>query len=131
MEPEAARLAWPGCVNVRDLGGLPTTDGGRTRVGALVRADALDRLTIQGWAALHRRGVRTVIDLRNSEQRGADVAARPDDVATVHLPLEDEPDETFWREWADTGLFATPLYFMENARRRYPRSRSVRRCPET
>lgn len=112
MEPGAARLSWPGCVNVRDLGGLPTSDGGRTRGGALVRADALDRLTSRGWAALHRHGVRTVIDLRNAEQRGADVASRPDDVTTVHLPFEDEPDETFWREWADTGLFATPLYFV-------------------
>jgi hypothetical protein len=81
-------------------GALPTSDGGRTRVGALVRADALNGLTSRGWAALHRHGVWTVIDLRNPEQRGADVAARPDDVATVHLPFEDEPDETFWREWA-------------------------------
>lgn len=112
MEPELARLDWSGCVNVRDLGGLPTNAGGRTRVGALVRADALDRLTRQGWAALHRHGVRTVIDLRNPDQCGADVAARPDDVTTIRLPLEDEPDPTFWREWADTGLFATPLYFM-------------------
>jgi protein-tyrosine phosphatase len=30
------RLAWPGCRNVRDVGGLPTTDGGAVRVGAPV-----------------------------------------------------------------------------------------------
>ena len=30
-------LDWDGCVNVRDLGGLPTEDGGRTRPGAVVR----------------------------------------------------------------------------------------------
>lgn len=77
-----------------------------------MRADALDRLTRDGWTALHRHGVRTVIDLRNPDQRGADVAARPDDVTTVRLPFEDEHDPIFWREWADTGLFATPLYFM-------------------
>ena len=38
-------LDWDGCPNVRDLGGLRTADGGRIRHGALVRADALDRLT--------------------------------------------------------------------------------------
>ena len=38
-------LDWDGCGNVRDLGGLPAADGRRTQRGALVRADALDRLT--------------------------------------------------------------------------------------
>lgn len=112
MEPPERALSWPGCVNVRDLGGLATRDGGRTRHGALVRADAVDRLTDAGWVALHDHGVRTVIDLRNPDQRGEDVSARPRDVATVNLPLEDEPDDAFWRQWADTGLFATPLYFL-------------------
>jgi protein-tyrosine phosphatase len=111
MPEGAARLTWAGCVNVRDLGGLPTSDGGCTRPGALVRADALDRLTSRGWAALHDHGVRTVIDLRNPDERAADLVPRPDDVTTVRLPLENEPDPAFWRVWADTGLFATPLYF--------------------
>ena len=38
-------LAWEGCVNVRDLGGLPTEDGRRTRLGGVVRADNVRRLT--------------------------------------------------------------------------------------
>ena len=38
-------LAWEGCVNVRDLGGLPTEDGRRTRLGGVVRSDNVRRLT--------------------------------------------------------------------------------------
>lgn len=52
--------------------------GGReTRWGAVVRADALDRLTATGWSALKAYGVRTIIDLRNDDERGPDVAPRP------------------------------------------------------
>ena len=45
-------LAWDGCLNVRDLGGHPTEDGGVTRFGSIVRADSIRRLTDDGWAAL-------------------------------------------------------------------------------
>ena len=59
-------LEWEPCWNVRDLGGLPTADGGTTRWGALVRADCLGKLTADGRRALYDYGVRTVIDLRGS-----------------------------------------------------------------
>jgi protein-tyrosine phosphatase len=39
----------------------------------VVRADAVDRLTADGWAALRAHGVRTVIDLRNEDERAPDV----------------------------------------------------------
>jgi protein-tyrosine phosphatase len=45
-------LDWDGCFNARDLGGLATVDGGQTRRGAVVRADAVDGLSASGWAAL-------------------------------------------------------------------------------
>ena len=32
-------LSWDGCTNVRDLGGLRTADGRKTRFGVLVRSD--------------------------------------------------------------------------------------------
>jgi protein-tyrosine phosphatase len=57
-------LRWNACYNARDLGGLATTDGARTRRGALVRADSVGRLTEQGSAALEEYGIRTIIDLR-------------------------------------------------------------------
>lgn len=81
-------LEWEGCFNVRDLGGLPTVGGSKTRWGAAVRADALDDLTAAGWEALLTHGVRTVIDLRNADERGRDAAPRPAGVATIHLPLD-------------------------------------------
>ena len=65
-------LDWNGCFNVRDLGGLPAADGRLTRWGAVVRADAVDRLTESGWAALQAHGIRTVIDLRNDSELRSD-----------------------------------------------------------
>jgi protein-tyrosine phosphatase len=105
------RLHWEGCSNVRDLGGLRAADGRRTRWGALVRADAVDRLTAGGWSALEAHGVRTVIDLRNDDEVGDDAAPRPPGLSTVHLPLDGVEDVEFWDEWASGPQFGTPLYY--------------------
>jgi protein tyrosine/serine phosphatase len=83
-EQDQRHLDWEGCFNVRDLGGLPAKGGRRTRWGAVVRADALDGLTQAGWRALTEHGVRTVIDLRNDDELGVDVAPRPRHVTTIH-----------------------------------------------
>ena len=50
-------LVWDGCLNVRDLGGLPTRDGRETRFGAVVRADSVRALSVEGWDALLAYGV--------------------------------------------------------------------------
>ena len=60
----ARLLSWDGCVNVRDLGGLLTESGGRTRPGVVVRADNIRRLTTAGWERAVGYGVRRVVDLR-------------------------------------------------------------------
>src|SRR5262245_60680302 len=57
-------LAWDGCYNARDLGGLPTVDGSQTRWQAIIRSDLVSRLSSQGLQALLAYGVRTIIDLR-------------------------------------------------------------------
>ena len=57
-------LTWDGCFNVRDLGGLETASGGRTRRGAVVRADNVRRLSAAGWQAALDHGVRRLVDLR-------------------------------------------------------------------
>jgi protein-tyrosine phosphatase len=59
---------FPGLVNVRDLGGYPTRDGGVTRRHSLVRADDLWQLTPEGLEALAGYGIRTVLDLRWPEE---------------------------------------------------------------
>jgi protein-tyrosine phosphatase len=104
-------LDWEGCSNVRDLGGMLAAGGRRTRRGALVRADALDRLTAAGWAALEDHGVRTVIDLRNDDERGSDAAPRPARVETVHLPHDAVEDREFWDVWSSGPQYGTPLYY--------------------
>ncbi|HEY1275431.1 MAG TPA: tyrosine-protein phosphatase [Thermoleophilaceae bacterium] len=105
-------LEWDGCRNVRDLGGLPAADGHETRRGALVRADAVDCLSAHGWEALEAHGVRTVVDLREPDEVGADTAPRPAGITTVHVPLDGADDDGFWSgQWANGPQFATPLYY--------------------
>ena len=103
-------LHWDGCANVRDLGGIGTR-GRRIRRGAIVRADALDRLSAAGWAALEAHGVRTVIDLRNSDELGEDVAPRPPGLTMHHLPLDGVEDMEFWQDWHGRPEFGTPIYY--------------------
>jgi protein tyrosine/serine phosphatase len=79
-------LAWEGCVNVRDLGGHSTADGGTTRFGAIVRADTVHRLTDAGWRDLIGHGVTRIVDLRFNEEREADPPAElPVEVTHVSL----------------------------------------------
>ena len=79
-------LVWDGCLNVRDLGGLPTRDGGETRLGAVVRADSVRQLTNEGWQALVDHGIRTVVDLRGDDERADDPPAELP-VEVVHVPF--------------------------------------------
>jgi protein-tyrosine phosphatase len=61
-------LVWDGCVNVRDLGGLPLVDGGETEFGVVVRADSIAGLTGTGWEALSDYGITSAIDLRGDHE---------------------------------------------------------------
>ena len=97
----SGHLDWDGCFNVRDLGGLPAADGSVTRRGALVRADALDRLTAEGWRTLAAHGVRTVIDLRGEDEQRAAGRAAAAGVATLHVPLGRSRTREFRERWGD------------------------------
>jgi protein tyrosine/serine phosphatase len=105
------RLDWEGCAHARDLGGLPTTDGRRTRPGALVRAGSPDRLSAAGWAAVAAHGVQTVVDLRNPDEIASEGSPRPEAITTLRLPLDGTDDREFWGVWATTPAFGTPLYY--------------------
>jgi protein-tyrosine phosphatase len=80
-----------GAVNVRDLGGLPTEDGGATIAGRLLRADNLQALTPGDIAILVGDfGLTTVIDLRSSHERAKEGPApldAVDSVRHVHHPV--------------------------------------------
>lgn len=110
-------LNWPKCVNARDLGGLPLTAGGTVRPGALVRSDTPDRLDAGGWAALLDHGIRTVIDLRNDDER-APVDGRPSEVDTVVLPHDGlDEDPAFWAAMWEDPRYGSPLYFAPHLER--------------
>jgi protein-tyrosine phosphatase len=114
----ARHLDWPGCFNVRDLGGLPAAGGRITARGAVVRADSLDRLDDQGWQALLDYGIRTVVDLRNDHERGQDTTARPPQLETVNTPLDGAEDIGFWNPIERTPEFGTPLYYRAHLMRK-------------
>ncbi|MFG1707907.1 tyrosine-protein phosphatase [Nonomuraea sp. M3C6] len=58
-----------GAVNARDLGGLPTSDGGRTRRGRILRADNLQGLTPGDVSLLvGELNLRHVVDLRSTAE---------------------------------------------------------------
>lgn len=118
-------LDWEGCFNARDLGGLRTVNGRATHFGRVVRADSLDGLTATGWAALTAYGVRTIIDLRNDDERTADVVPRPPTVTTHHCPLDGSDDREFWDVWDSGPQFGTPLYYRPHLERMPQRSAAV------
>jgi hypothetical protein len=86
-------LDWSGCLNVRDLGGVPLEGGGETRFGSLIRADNVGGLTGEGWQSLAGHGVARIVDLRWREEIARD-PPRDLDVEVVHAPLlgEFDPD---------------------------------------
>ena len=97
MPPERD-LVWDGCLNVRDLGGHPTSNGGETRFGAIVRSDSVSLLTDAGWEALVAHGVKTVVDLRGDHEREED-PPRELPVDVVHVPFMEASEEE-WDELA-------------------------------
>lgn len=111
----ARDLNWEGCFNVRDLGGLRGRTGGSTRFNALVRGDSLDGLTARAWDQALEHGVRTVVDLRNPEERGS--SDRPGEIETIEIPLDCSEDREFWDEWESTPAFATPRYYRAHIER--------------
>jgi hypothetical protein len=121
----ARHLEWDGCFNARDLGGLPTAGRGLTRRGAIVRADALDHLSVDGWAEVERHGISTVIDLRNAEERAGDTVPRPPHLTTLHRPIDGSQDQEFWRRWSTGWQFGTPLYYRPHLERMPERTAAV------
>jgi protein-tyrosine phosphatase len=87
-------LRLEGTRNLRDVGGYPTRQGGRTRWRTLFRSDCLDRLSPAGQAWLvEQAGLRMVIDVRDATE----LAERPNVFAASphlryrHIPLFDTP----------------------------------------
>jgi len=115
-------LTWDGCNNVRDLGGLNTSDGRKTRWGAVVRSDHPAKLTADGWLALYAHGIRTIISLRThglDENDYLKTVPQSPDIVTIDAAIEDFTDSEFIKQWVDTSLWCTPLYYSD-ALKRWP-----------
>jgi protein tyrosine/serine phosphatase len=118
-----------GIVNMRDLGGLPTRDGGHTASGRLIRSDNLQDLTDADVQHLvDELGVTDIVDLRSDAELHAEgpgplrrvealthhhhslFADRPDDdpdavaAKALVLPWKDEQKKRDARFWADHYL---------------------------
>ncbi|WP_405853070.1 tyrosine-protein phosphatase [Streptomyces sp. NBC_00090] len=92
------RIPLQGAVNVRDLGGYRTYDGGRVRHGLAYRGDHLGKLTDADVATLAGLGLGTVVDLRIPLEVGYDGADR---LPAGSLPVA--------RPVTDNGLFGQLL----------------------
>ncbi len=83
-----------GAYNVRDLGGYRTEDGRMTRWRTFLRADDLYKLTDADQNLLTDYGVRTVIDLRGSDELAQlpNVLAKNPNVTYLHQNMDgDDP----------------------------------------
>lgn len=115
-------LSWEGCNNVRDLGGLRTTDGRKTRFGRIVRSDSPSRLTEAGWSALYDYGIRTIVTLRTHglEEGELEFNSPYAEIDNLQVDIEDVTDDEFVQRWAVTELWGTPLYY-KDALHRWPK----------
>jgi protein-tyrosine phosphatase len=120
-------LAWDGCLNVRDLGGLPTNDGRLTRLGRIVRADNVRFLSPAGWNALLEHNVRRIVDLRFERELARDEPVDPP-VEVIHVSVlgDWEAEEVAARRAAmdsagDLEAYLTDLYlgFLTDGRERF------------
>ena len=94
-----------GLANLRDVGGIPTTDGEAIRPGQLLRSDNLQTLTAADVDALLGMGLTDVVDLRSdyeAESEGPGPLVGRPEVSIHQLSLfrewregvgEDKPDE--------------------------------------
>jgi len=90
-------LRWDGCVNVRDLGGLPLADGGETAYRIVVRADWLPGLSDVGRRALVDYGVSLVVDLRPEREDTKD-GIEPLPVPVLRQAMDPRPVPAAW-DW--------------------------------
>ena len=111
MEERSIRV--PGLCNARDLGGLPIAGGGTTPRGVLIRSESPDLVTAEGWERLRGIGVRTVIDLRRSDERARDTGTRPAWAAVLHLDLD---DPRFTQRYGAEGLEGASLHHLDRLR---------------
>ena len=81
--------------NLRDVGGLPTTDGGEIQPGRLLRSDNLQTLSDGDVDALLALGVTDVVDLRS------DYEAEAEGPGPMTKAEVEHHHHSFFREWRE------------------------------
>jgi len=76
--------------NIRDLGGLETTEGSLVRWNRLFRGDCLSFLTSEEWQKLLRCGIVSVVDLRSRSEAELMKDQVPETMQYFHCPLQKE-----------------------------------------
>jgi protein tyrosine/serine phosphatase len=108
-----------GAVNVRDVGGLPTIDGGETVYGRLLRSENLQELTPDDVTRLVGEfGVTTIVDLRSTLEvttEGPGPLREVPGVRHAHHPVLTE-----FLDASDTIKAALLTSAIEADRERYP-----------
>ncbi len=85
-------LVLEGAFNMRDMGGVPTTDGYQVRTGRLFRADALHGLTKADLEVLRAYSITSVVDLRLQQEIAFLGQAKLVELGArhIHLPVTTE-----------------------------------------
>ena len=108
-----------GAVNVRDVGGLPTVDGGETVDRRVLRSENLQELTAEDIVTLvDEIGVTTIVDLRSTRELMTEGPAPLDSVDGVqhaHHPVLKE-----FLDASDTVAAALLLTAQQEDAERYP-----------
>ena len=117
-----------GIFNLRDVGGLPTTDGGQIQPGRLYRSGSPDRMTEDGGRrARTELGLRTVIDLRHPDELNDSPSLGPliaDGVTRHHIsPVSTERPMAEYIETMNLahGKVMSPQRYFVGFRRGAPR----------
>lgn len=108
-------MSWGGFFNARDLGGLPTVDGGTTQWARVYRSATLHLATPAGWEQAYAAGVRTVVSLLNDDEvppAGAAAGDATERMTRVRVALDVVEDTELWNHIEADGIDGTPLYFV-------------------
>ena len=93
LREDYRKLPFTGAHNFRDLGGYKTEDGRTLKWGKLYRSDDLHLLTDEDLKYLSRLNIKSVVDFRSDEERGAEPDRLTPNMTQVLLPIKFQPKE--------------------------------------
>ncbi|MBL4674345.1 MAG: tyrosine-protein phosphatase [Arenicella sp.] len=121
-------LKFEGVINFRDLGGYQTQDGLTVRWNKMYRSAQLDRMTEQGAKDMAALGIKTVVDLRFSEETKRYPTMRhavPDaELLSWHDEFQgnsDEQSDAIKSSWRQSLESNDPAQVREAMRLNYPK----------